>query len=160
MLLMATIVAVFGFVLLLADRLARHTQDLDGIRLKQTVLIGCSQALAFFPGVSRSGATIAAGLALGFKREDAARFSFLLSAPIIAGAGIKSLFTVVSDTQAEAFSGADLVLFVAGFLAAAISGYLCIRFLLNYLQKHRIDLFAAYRFGLAAVIMVVALARG
>jgi undecaprenyl-diphosphatase len=160
MLAMAAIVAVFGLVLLLADRLARHTQDLDGISLKQTVVIGCAQALAIFPGVSRSGATIAAGLGLGFKRADAARFSFLLSAPIIAGAGVKSLFDVVSDAQAGAFSISDLALFAAGFLAAAASGYLCIRFLLNYLQQHRIDLFAAYRFVLAAVIAAVALARG
>jgi undecaprenyl-diphosphatase len=160
MLAMAAIVAAFGLVLLLSDRLARHTKELNGISLIQAVLIGCAQALAVFPGVSRSGATIAAGLGLGFKRADAARFSFLLSAPIIAGAGVKSLFDVVSDAQAGALSGADLVLFAAGFLAAAASGYLCIRFLLNYLQRHRIDVFAFYRFGLAALIAVIALARG
>ncbi len=160
MLAMAAIVAAFGVILLLADRLARHTQGMENISLKQTILIGLSQALAIFPGVSRSGATIAAGLALGLKRDDAARFSFLLSAPIIAGAGLKSLWDVVSDLKAGALSNTGLILFPAGFLAAAASGYLCIRFLLNYLQKHRIDLFMVYRWGLAALVAAVALLRG
>lgn len=160
MLAMAGIVAVFGAILLLADRAARHIRELEELTLFQTVLIGLAQALAVFPGVSRSGATIAAGLALGFKREDAARFSFLLSAPIIAGAGLKSAFDIFSDLKTGALSGSDMLLFAAGFLAAAVSGYFCIRFLLRYLQKNKIDLFVFYRWGLAAVIAAAALLRG
>jgi undecaprenyl-diphosphatase len=160
MLAMAAIIAAFGMILLLADRRARHERGMESLTLKQTILIGLAQALAIFPGVSRSGATIAAGLALGFKRHDAARFSFLLSAPIIAGAGLKSLSDVFTDVQAGALASGDLILFTVGFLAAAASGYLCIRFLLNYLQKHRIDIFVFYRWGLAALVAAAVLIRG
>ncbi len=89
MLVMAAIIAGFGALLWLADHLASHLRGLNDLILKDTILIGLSQALAIFPGVSRSGSTITAGLALGIKRETATRFSFLLSAPIIAGAGLK-----------------------------------------------------------------------
>ncbi len=160
MLVMAAIIAGFGLVLLLADRVARHTQGLEKLTLVQTILIGISQALAIFPGVSRSGATIASGLALGFKRDDAARFSFLLSAPIIAGVGLKSLWDVISETGSGALSGNGPVLFAAGFLAAAVSGFFCMRFLVNYLQKHPINVFAFYRWGLAALIVIVVISKG
>jgi undecaprenyl-diphosphatase len=159
MLVMAAIIAGFGLILLLADRFARHIRSIGELTLVQTVLIGLSQALAVFPGVSRSGATIAAGLALGFKRDDAARFSFLLSAPIIAGAGLKSLWDVLSDAGSGALTGSELVLFPAGFLAAAVSGFFCMRFLVNYLRTHPINVFAYYRWGLAAIIAIVALIR-
>jgi len=159
MLVMAAIIAGFGLILLLADRLARHTRDLEKLTLAQTILIGLSQALAIFPGVSRSGATIASGLALGLQRADAARFSFLLSAPIIAGAGVKSLWDVISDASTGALTSAELVLFPAGFLAAAVSGFLCMRLLVNYLRKHPIDVFVYYRWGLAILVAVVALIR-
>jgi undecaprenyl-diphosphatase len=159
MLVMAIIIAVFGAILLLADRLARHAQGMEKLSVTQTILIGLSQACAIFPGVSRSGSTIAAGLAIGLKRDDAARFSFLLSAPIIAGAGVKSVWDIISDAGTGALSNTGLILFPAGFLAAAVSGYLCIRFLLNYLQKHNIDVFVFYRWGLAALVAAVALLR-
>jgi len=158
MLVMAAIIAGFGLILLLADRLARHAQGLGKLTLKQTILIGLAQAFAIFPGVSRSGSTIAAGLALGLKREDAARFSFLLSAPIIAGAGAKSLLDIVRGWGGAA-AGDSLWLFPAGFLAAAVSGFFCIRFLVNYLRTHPIDLFAYYRWGLAILVAVVAVTR-
>jgi undecaprenyl-diphosphatase len=159
MLVMAAIIAGFGLILLLADRLARHTQGLEKLNLVQTILIGLSQALAIFPGVSRAGATIASGLAIGLKRDDAARFSFLLSAPIIAGAGLKSIWDVISDTGPGALSGNELILFAAGFLAAAVSGFFCMRFLVNYLRTHPIDIFAIYRWGLAILVAAVALIR-
>jgi len=160
MLVMAAIIAGFGLILLLADRFARHIRSIGELTLTQTILVGLSQALAVFPGVSRSGATIAAGLALGFKRDDAARFSFLLSAPIIAGAGLKSLWDVLSDAGSGALTGSELVLFPAGFLAAAVSGFFCMRFLVTYLRTHPINVFAYYRWGLAAFITAIALLRG
>ncbi len=160
MLVMAAIIAGFGLILLLADRLARHTKSMEKLTLVQTILIGLSQALAIFPGVSRAGATVASGLAIGFKRDDAARFSFLLSAPIIAGVGAKSLWDVISDAGSGALSGNAPVLFAAGFLAAAVSGFFCMRFLVTYLQKHPINVFAYYRWGLAIIVAAVALIRG
>jgi undecaprenyl-diphosphatase len=159
MLVMAAIIAGFGLILLLADRLARHTQSLEKLTLVQTILIGLSQALAIFPGVSRAGATIASGLAIGFKRDDAARFSFLLSAPIIAGIGAKSLWDAVSDAGSGILGGNAPILFAAGFLAAAVSGFFCMRFLVNYLRTHPINVFAYYRWGLAILVAVVVLVR-
>lgn len=156
----AVMLAAAGAALLLADRLARHQRGLNSLGLQDALIIGCAQALALFPGVSRSGATITAGLALGLERPAAARFSFLLSAPIVAGAGLKSLWDVLQELQAGVMAPSGLIFFVIGFLAAAISGYLCIRFLLQYLQRNSTAIFAYYRWALAAVIVFVALARG
>jgi undecaprenyl-diphosphatase len=160
MIAMAVIIALLGALLFLAERFARHLRRLPQITLKDSVLIGLAQALAIFPGVSRSGSTITAGLALGLERETAARFSFLLSAPIIAGAGAKSLLEIFQSVKTGAISQADLILFPVGFLAAAISGYLCIKYLLRFLQKNPTDIFVYYRWALAVLIVVVALARG
>jgi len=159
LLVMAAIIAVMGAALLIADRLARHLADLGGLSLKNILIIGFSQALAIFPGVSRSGSTITAGLGLGLKREAAAKFSFLLSAPIIAGAGLKSLYEIYSGLKTGAIAQNDLLLFPIGFIAAAVSGYFCIRFLLNYLQKHSMNVFVYYRWVLAALVAIVALVR-
>jgi undecaprenyl-diphosphatase len=159
MIAMALIIAWLGGMLLLAERLARHLKSLDNLALKDVLIIGFSQALAIFPGVSRSGSTITAGLGLGLKREAAAKFSFLLSAPIIAGAGLKSLWEVFSGMKTGAVVRADLVLFPVGILAAAISGYFCIRFLLKYLQNHPMDVFVYYRWALAVLIVIVVLVR-
>jgi undecaprenyl-diphosphatase len=156
---MAVIIAGLGLLLWLADRMAKHLAEMEELSLKQVILIGLSQALAIFPGVSRSGSTITAGLALGLKREAAARFSFLLSAPIIAGAGLKSLYDIIKGAGAGTFSTTDLVVFLAGFITAAVIGYLCIRFLLNYLQKNTINVFAYYRFALAILVLIVVVAR-
>ena len=125
----------------------------------QVLIIGFAQALAVFQGVSRSGSTITAGLALGLKRDAAAKFSFLLSAPIIAGAGLKSLFEVYHAFKAGSLVSGELILFPIGVIAAVISGYLCIGFLMNYLQKHPIDVFVYYRWALAVFIAIVALLR-
>ncbi len=156
----ATMLALAGAALLLADRLARHLRGMTQLTLRDALVIGCAQALAVFPGVSRSGATITAGLALGLERPAAARFSFLLSAPIIAGAGLKSLWDVVQELQTGQMAASGLIFFAVGFAAAAISGYLCIKYLLRYLQRNSVAVFAYYRWALAVLIVIVALARG
>lgn len=156
MIAMGIIIALLGAVLFIVERVAQHVRALNVASLKDAILIGLAQALAIFPGVSRSGATITAGLALGFQREAAARFSFLLSAPIIAGAGVKSLFNVYRD----GFKSSELTLFAVGFIVAAIMGYFCIRFLLQYLQKNSADIFVYYRWLLAVFVIVLALVRG
>jgi undecaprenyl-diphosphatase len=159
MLAMAVIIALLGALLFLVERLARHARKMEQLTLKDVVWIGLAQALAIFPGVSRSGSTITAGLALGLERETAARFSFLLSAPIIAGAGLKSVWGIYQSIRAGAIAPTDLILFPIGFAAAALSGYLCIQFLLRFLQKNSTDVFVYYRWALAALIVVVALVR-
>jgi undecaprenyl-diphosphatase len=156
---MAVIIALLGSALFIADRVASHVKEAQKLTLKEVLIIGFAQALAVFPGVSRSGSTITAGLGLGLKRDAAAKFSFLLSAPIIAGAGLKSLFDVYHALKAGSIASGELLLFPIGMIAAAISGYLCIGFLMSYLQKHRIDIFVFYRWALAVFIAVVALLR-
>ena len=104
------------------------------------LLIGLGQALAIAPGISRSGATIASGLMRGVKREAAARFSFLLSAPVILGAGVWQL----KDLFGSEGWTANLAVMIVGFLASAVVGYACIRFLLGYLRRRRLYPFAAY----------------
>ena len=160
MIAMSVIIALLGAALFAAERLARHLRKLNEVSLRDAILIGLAQSFAIFPGVSRSGSTITAGLALGLEREAAARFSFLLSVPIIAGAGAKSVLNIFSAIEAGALTQQELVLFPIGFLAAAISGYLCIKFLLRFLQRNSTDIFVYYRWVLAALIVVVALVRG
>ncbi len=159
MIVMALIIAGLGLLLWLADRLARHLETLQKITFVQAILIGISQAFAVFPGVSRSGSTITAGLGLGLKRDAAAKFSFLLSAPVIGGAGLKSLVEIIVGAQNGTIPQSDLMLFPIGFIAAAITGYFCIRFLMNYLQRHTMDVFVYYRLALALLVVVVALVR-
>jgi len=146
-LLLAITLAGFGVLLYLADRLGEKCKNLDRMTWKDSLLIGLSQALAVIPGVSRSGSTIAAGLGLKMKREDAARFSFLMSAPIIFGAGLVNV-THFSD-------GAALPQLIVGFLTATLFGFLSIKYLLRYLSKHGFGVFVWYRFLLALAIILV-----
>jgi undecaprenyl-diphosphatase len=138
-----------GLLLILGERLARHTRPLTNLHLGDALLIGLSQALAVMPGVSRSGITMTTGLFLGFTRETAARFSFLLATPIIAGAGLYDLLKWFKHPP----ENLSFVPGFLGFLAAAGSSYLAIRFLLRFLRRHTFYPFAAYRLLLAAVIL-------
>ncbi|MGA2505540.1 MAG: undecaprenyl-diphosphatase UppP [Anaerolineales bacterium] len=161
MIVLGIIIASLALVLFVVERLARHTRETNSLTLKDAIIIGLAQALAVFPGVSRSGSTITAGLAFNLKREAAARFSFLLSAPIIAGAGLKSAWDMLQQYRGGgAFSSTELILFPFGFIAAGISGYFCIKYLLLFLQKNSTDLFVYYRWGLALLIIIIAIIRG
>jgi undecaprenyl-diphosphatase len=159
MIVMGIIVAAMGLLLYLADHYSKHSRDFKNLNLKDAILIGFAQVLALFPGVSRSGSTITAGMALGFDRKSAARFSFLLSAPIIAGGGLHSLLKIAKLVQANSIASNELLLFPIGFITAAVSGFLCIKYLMKFLQKHTVDIFVYYRWALAILIIVVALVR-
>ena len=116
-----------------------------------SILIGLSQGIAIVPGISRSGITMTMSLARGLKRESAARFSFLLSVPIVAGAGIYKL---------KDFTGAGLDLpFVLGVVVAAVVGYVSIYFLLKFLRRGSYFVFAVYRLALALLVLVFFLQR-
>ncbi len=139
-----------AILLFLAERFARHVRNLSSLTLKDSFLVGISQALAIIPGVSRSGITMTCGLFLGLNRSSSAKFSFLLSAPIIAGAGLyEGLKIIKSGGQ-----GVDINYFV-GFLASLISGYLVIAFLMNYLKKNTFYPFVVYRLILALTVATV-----
>jgi undecaprenyl-diphosphatase len=160
MILMAVAITLLGGLLLLADTRAKQRRPFTGIGPVDAGLIGLAQALAIFPGVSRSGATITAGLALGLERTAAARFSFLLSAPIIAGAGLKSVYDLLTGMHGGAITSSEMIIFPIGFLTAALSGFFCIKALLAFLQKYSTRAFVIYRWALAALVLVVALLRG
>ncbi len=160
MIVLALLTALLGAALWVSERIAGHIRSLGQLTLKDSLLIGLAQAFAVFPGISRSGSTITAGLALGLQRPAAARFSFLLSAPIIAGAGLKSMTEVYSQVKSGAIAQPELLMFPIGFIAAAITGYLTIRLLLRFLQRNSTDVFVYYRWALAVLIIAVALLRG
>lgn len=127
-------------LLALSERLGERMRDMDDLHWPDALVIGLGQAAAIAPGISRSGATIAAGLFRGLRRTVAARFSFLLATPIIFGAGLFKLFDLFSTPDPLA----QVPALAAGFLAAAVSGYLCIWGLLRYLQRGRLYPFAIY----------------
>ena len=142
--------------LLAAERYARHRRDMEHLTIVDAVVIGCAQALAaLVPGVSRSGATITAGLFREFKRADAARFSFLLGAPLIAAAGLKSLIEVAGSD----FTNREYLIFLTGIVTAAVSGLFAIAFLLRFLQSRSTLVFVAYRFVFGIMVLLVVLAR-
>ncbi len=157
---MAIVIAALGGLLWLADHRAGHTRHLGTMAPKDALCIGLAQALAIFPGVSRSGSTITAGLALGFERQAAAKFSFLLSAPIIAGAGLKSSLELMKSIGSGTLGSSELIVLPVGLMAAGLTGFISIGVLMRYLQKHSMAGFAWYRFGVAAIVLAVALVRG
>lgn len=149
----AALLLVTGVILVAAERVGPRTKGLEGLTLLGALFIGLAQGIAIAPGISRSGATIGAGLLLGLRRAVAARYSFLLSLPIILGAGLTQLGKAFPGEGA----GSELAFMGAGFLAAAVSGYLCIRFLLAFLQHHRLYVFAGYCWVLGLASLFLAL---
>jgi undecaprenyl-diphosphatase len=121
------------------------------VRLPDTLVVGIAQALALMPGTSRSGVTLTMGLFRGFTRADAARFSFLLGIPLIAGAGLKGVADILQSDP----SGAEVGKMLAGVATSAISGIITIRFLLRYLQTSTVGIFVVYRLIAAAVLIAL-----
>lgn len=151
-------VVVFNFVavgvlFIVAEVVGRHSQTASKMRFGQAVGIGIAQAAALVPGVSRSGATITLGLFFGLRREEAARFSFLMSVPIIAGAGSLQLLEVIE----RGMDASAALNFVAGFVSSAIVGYLAIKFFISFVADHSLRAFAYYRFAIAAIVAVALL---
>jgi undecaprenyl-diphosphatase len=143
-----------GGLLMLAERLGRRTDDLQNIQLGTALTIGVAQALALIPGVSRSGSTITAGLFLGLKRDAAARFSFLLATPVVLGAGLKKIYDVLAEEGG--IPANEQMGYAVGFVASAISGFVCIYFLLRYLRTRSTAPFIWYRLfvGLALLVLI------
>ncbi len=149
---------LIGLLMIMAERYAKrkykHTERLTEVKLSQAMIMGCAQAVALVPGVSRSGSTITAGLFAGLDRVAATRFSFLLAIPITFGAILKVLLSE-PDAAQKLTSG----VFVAGIISALISGLFAIRFLIRYLSKHSLATFAYYRIGLGTIILLLLATR-
>ena len=148
----ATSLIVMGVLLWAADRWAPQARSLDEMRWTQALLFGIAQAFALVPGVSRSGSTITAGRALGFSREAAAVFSFLMSMPITAAAAAKEVPGAIAAAD-------DLAPIIVGVVAAAASAWLAISVLLRYVARHSYGIFAVYRVLLGIVVLALAAAR-
>ncbi len=143
---------VLGFVLLAAERVGRKERQIEDITRRDGIAVGFAQALALIPGVSRSGATISAGLFLGFDRTSAARFSFLLSIPAVVLSGLLEFASILNGSDGQhAGLGA---LAVATFLAFVV-GYASIAFLLRYLSNHSTIVFVVYRVALGSLVLLL-----
>lgn len=145
---------VFGLLLFYAEKKSRQDRELNSYKLADAILIGCAQAVALIPGVSRSGITMTTAMLRNSDRISAAKFSFLLSTPVIVGAGLLnalSLIKVANDPSAEVISFEVLG---AGVTAAAVTGFICIKFFLRYLTHGSFLPFMVYRLLLAIIILI------
>lgn len=140
---------VMGIVLYIVDKYAKSDTEYEDMTLKQTFLIGLSQALAFIPGVSRSGVTMTTGRLLGIKRESVAKYSFLLSTPIVAGATLYKLKDFVISIP-----------FFIGIFTSFIVGVFVIKFLMEYLKKGSFKVFAIYRVIIGIFVIALFIIRG
>ena len=135
----------FSIFIIWADKTAKQSRDEKGLTLKHALIIGLAQCLALMPGASRSGMTIMAALFLGYSRPSAARFSFLLSTPVIGGAAL---------LKALKFSAGDITLpFVLGILASFITGFAVIKFFMSWIKSKNLMPFMAYRIVLGVIIL-------
>ena len=146
----AILLAVFGVALAYADRRPQR-REMEGINYRDALTIGAAQALALAPGVSRSGITITAARLLGLERDSAARFSFLLLAPVTAGAVIVKGLGVAKDGLPHGAAGPTLI----GIATSAVTGYFAIAFMLAYVRRRSYDLFVGYRLVAAAAVALI-----
>ncbi len=152
----AILLLVTGLILAVGERLGHRHREIDHLFLFDATLIGLAQGCAIAPGISRSGATIAMGLLLGLKRDSSARYSFLLATPIVVGTGLLQLLELFS----EGVTISQLGILALGFLAAALSGYFCIKVLLSYLARRTLYPFALYCWLAGGICLLIALLRG
>jgi len=152
----ACLLLVTGIILALSEAIGDLRRDLEEISWLDSLVIGIAQGCAIAPGLSRSGATVATGLFSGLHREAAARYSFLLSIPIILGTSILQLKDLVQAPEAAA----QAPTIVTGFLVASLSGYFSIKFFLHYLRRGRLYPFAIYCWTVGIISIIAILIRG
>lgn len=151
MIVIAVMLIVVGLLMLAVERALPQDRQFDGIGWKDGILIGVAQAVALVPGTSRSGATITAGMILGLRKEVAARFSFLLGIPAVAGAGLLEAVRLAE----QGMPAGEWIPFITGGISALIVGYISIAFLLRFLQTNSVLIFTVYRCGLGIIILVL-----
>ena len=140
----------FGaLAMVLVERIRQHDRSEWELTNGQALALGCTQAVAFFPGVSRSGAVITLALFLGLQREAGARFAFLLGIPVILLAALRTGSNILATDQ-----GVDLILLAIGAITSALVGYATIKYFLGYLARNTLDAFAVYRLVLAVTVIV------
>ena len=147
----AIMLIVFSLPMYLAERWGSQQRSLTDIRPLDALIMGIVQAIALIPGVSRSGITISTAMFDGFKREQAATFAFLLSAPIIAAAGGKQIFDIIRGEDGESDAGFDV--YAVGLISAGAVGYVAIAFLLKFLRGNPLNVFIIYRVVLGIIVL-------
>ena len=139
-----------GLLFIIIENQGKKNRNLDSMSFVDALIVGIAQVLAFIPGTSRSGITIVAGMSQGFKRKEAARFSFLLSLPIILGATIRKV------TQISLSDSSDFIFIsILGAAVATLVGYIVIKYFLQFLERHSLTNFAIYRFILAFILILI-----
>lgn len=151
----ASMLALVAFAFFAVERFGARRRTQASLGVADAVLIGCAQAAALVPGVSRSGSTIATAMALGMRRDEAARFVFLLGVPAILGAAVKEGLPLVK----HGLPPGEASLFAAGMVSSAIVGYAAVRFFIRYVGGHSLAAFAWYRLALAASFVIWLLTR-
>ena len=151
----ALMLIIVGIIFIVVEKYAKQQLTLKTMTWKQALVVGIAQIISLIPGTSRSGITMVTGLAMDMKREQAARFSFLIALPIFFGATLKKGY----DLSKIDIGSNEWGLILVGLITAFIVGYFCIKYLLKYLQKHTLDIFAYYRFALAAIIIIFLLIK-
>jgi undecaprenyl-diphosphatase len=139
-----------SFVMIFSEKLSSKEKSAADITFKDALIIGLTQALALIPGVSRSGITICAGLFLGYKREESAKFSFLLSTPIIFGAFLLKFIKTYKMLSTD-----EMNMYLIGATLSGIVGYISIKYMLKFLKNERLNVFAYYRIALAILLVVL-----
>jgi undecaprenyl-diphosphatase len=150
----ALFLLVTALILLAAERVGKRSRNLESVNWKDALWIGIAQILSLFPGVSRSGSTIGGGMARNFDRPAAARFSFLMSIPVMLAAGGLSFLDLLKVPDLSSF----LPSMAAGFIMAAVVGYLAIRWLLGFLGRRSLYVFAVYCTALSVIVLLVSYA--
>ncbi|WP_175935048.1 undecaprenyl-diphosphate phosphatase [Corynebacterium sp. Marseille-P4321] len=148
----ATVLILFSFVFILAERMGKKTRGYEELRMRDALVMGLWQCLALIPGVSRSGGTISGGLFLHLDREVATRFSFLLAIPAVLASGLFSLPDAFDPQAGQAASGMQLLV---GSGIGFVLGYISIAWLLKFVSHHSFAWFAAYRIPLGLIVMVL-----
>ncbi|MGE5596475.1 MAG: undecaprenyl-diphosphatase UppP [Hyphomicrobiales bacterium] len=151
--LVAIMLAVLGTIMFVADRYTSQRRGMRDVGIADAALIGVAQAVALIPGVSRSGATMTMGLFRDLKRDDAARFAFLLGTPAFVGAALVELGDLTNE------SGREFDQLAVGFVCSALVGFAVIHFLLRYLRTQTLIPFVVYRYGVAVLTLVIAAIR-
>jgi undecaprenyl-diphosphatase len=154
--LVAVTLVLGGLILLIADRFGANSRRVEDVTFPIAIGIGVAQALALIPGISRSGISISAARMVGMDRESAARFAFLMATPITAGAGVFEVRKLLAGESGVQVSTLPLVV---GMVASLVAGLAAIHFMLSFLRRRSLDAFVWYRFGLAAIVLIVWLAR-
>jgi len=145
------VLILVSFLFFIAEKYSKKNKDFESLTWSKVLLIGCAQAIALIPGVSRSGITIVAGLGFNLKRQLAGRFSFLIAIPIVFAAGTKKFI----DAYIIGINSDQILIYIFGILSAALVGYFCIKYFLQFLNKYSLSIFAYYRIILGVIILAI-----